>query len=192
MLIGAIVLAAGEGKRFGGNKLLIKINNKFIIQYVLEALEDLERVIVVGKYAEDFIKILNNEIIVYNPYWKYGMSSSIKLGLRFFLNYDGVIIALGDMPLITRELIKNLVNNYSVECLAIVPKYKEVLGNPVLISKKIFHKLNELSGDIGARVIIRNLKEGLCYIDADESVTIDVDKPEDLVLVSQKLASRLR
>ncbi|MEM0173697.1 MAG: nucleotidyltransferase family protein [Sulfolobaceae archaeon] len=190
MRIGAIVLAGGEGKRFGGNKLIVKVGGKMLIQYVLEALEGLDRVIVGGKYIRDLIENFPSEIIIYNPFWKEGMSTSLKLGLRFFNNYDGVIIALGDMPLITREIVQKIINAYD-NCKAVVPVYGDNFGNPVLIGKELYKEIEKIVGDIGARYIIKNLKkEEICKVECGEEVVIDVDTPEDLILVSQKLTSR--
>jgi len=192
MRIGAVVLAGGEGRRFGGNKLIVKIGEKILIQYVLEALEGLERIIIAGKYVHDLISYLPSEIIVYNPFWSKGLSTSLKLGMRFFIDYDAIIVVLGDMPLITKETIKRIINAYNSNCKAVIPVHNRVFGNPVLIGKELYKEVEKIDGDIGARYIIRNLKkEEVCEVECGEEVLIDVDTPEDLALVSQKLASRL-
>ncbi|WP_243677811.1 NTP transferase domain-containing protein [Vulcanisaeta distributa] len=99
MRIGAIVLAAGEGRRFGGNKLLVRVGGEPVILRVLRALSGFERVVVVGAYASELMPPhLSNEVVIYNPHYKDGMSTSIRLGLRFFQDYDAVLIVLADMP----------------------------------------------------------------------------------------------
>lgn len=98
MRIGAIVLAAGEGRRFGGNKLLVKIGGEPVILRVLKALNEFERVVIVGAYANELMPYLSNEIVIYNPHYRDGMSTSIRLGLRFFQDYDAVSWCLRTCP----------------------------------------------------------------------------------------------
>ncbi|MCY0884243.1 MAG: nucleotidyltransferase family protein, partial [Acidianus infernus] len=179
MKIGAVILAAGESKRFGKNKLLEKINGKSIIENVLENV-DIERVIVVGKYAEELLPYLKNEIVIYNPKWKEGISSSIKLGLRFFQNYDGVLIVLGDMPFVKREDIHKIINTFNLDCNAVIPTYKGNWGNPVLLNRKIFDKVMEITGDEGAKKILKTT-ENLCFAECDYGVIVDIDTVNDLL-----------
>ncbi|BDC18144.1 nucleotidyltransferase family protein [Acidianus sp. HS-5] len=179
MKIGAVILAAGEGRRFGKNKLLEKINGKTIIEHVLSNV-DMERAIIVGKYAQELFPYLKNEIVIYNPKWMEGISTSIKLGLRFFQNYDGVLIALGDMPFVKTEDIHKIIDSFNSECNAIIPTYKETWGNPVILSKKIFDKVMEINGDVGAKKILKNMKN-LCFVECSKGVIIDIDTINDLL-----------
>ncbi|MEM0130655.1 MAG: nucleotidyltransferase family protein [Saccharolobus sp.] len=182
MIIGVIVLAAGEGKRFGGNKLITKINNEPLIIRTIRIYENLEKVIVVGKYANELLPLLTDYIVIYNPYWKEGISTSIKLGIRFFVNYDGVIIALGDMPFVSKEDVKKIISTFNPNCKAVIPTYNGQRGNPVLLSRDLFQEINKLSGDIGARIIINKLNESeICFVECSEGVLIDIDKKEDLM-----------
>lgn len=82
MNIGVIILAAGEGKRFGGDKLFAKIDNIPIIMRTIGIYEDLEKVIIVGKYVNELIPLLMDQIVIYNPFWKEGISTSIKLACK--------------------------------------------------------------------------------------------------------------
>lgn len=186
MLIGAVILAAGEAKRFGKNKLIEKVGDKTIIERVLDAVKNLDRIVIVGKYYRDLMPYLENEIVVYNPNWKEGLSSSLRLGLRFFSDYDGVLVVLGDMPLISSKTIEKIISAFKEECSAVVPVYKGQRGNPVLISKRLFEKLKSLKGDIGARAILREEKN-VCEVECGEEVIIDVDTPSDLASVRRLL-----
>ena len=184
MKIGSIILAAGEAKRFGRNKLLQYFNGKPIIKIVIDAVSFLDRVVIVGIYAEELLPYLKDEIVIYNPRWKLGLSESIKLGLRFFQDYDAVLIVLGDMPLLTQNTIKKIVSSYRVECSAVIPVYQGIRGNPVLISKALFSDLMKLEGDIGAREILKNRKD-VCFLEAGKEVIVDVDTEADLISLQQ-------
>jgi len=184
MRTGSIVLAAGEAKRFGKNKLLQHFNGKPIINSVIDAVSFLDRVIIVGRYAEELLPYLKNEIVIYNPRWKLGLSESIKIGVRFFQDYDAVLIVLGDMPLLTQDTIKKIISSYNTECSAVVPEYQGTRGNPVLISRALFADLMKLEGDIGAREILKNRKDA-CLVEAGKEVIVDVDTEFDLTSLQQ-------
>lgn len=184
--IGTVILAAGEAKRFGGNKLLKQVGGKTLIERVLAVLPK-PRVVVVGRYGSELLPFLTEEIVIYNPKWREGMSTSLKLGVRFFQDKDAVLVALGDMPLVSEETVRRVLQGYSPSCLAVVPTYNGQLGNPVLLSRKLFPDIWKLEGDVGARKIIRNLKE-VCLVQGDEGTLIDVDTEADLAEVSRRLS----
>ena len=177
--VGAVVLAAGEGSRFGGNKLLTRVNGEPVILRVLRALNGLDRVVIVGAYANELMPYLSSEIVIYNPHYRDGMSTSIRLGIRFFQDYDAVLIVLADMPLITQETITKIISAYHQGCSAVIPTHKGVRGNPVLIHKSLFQELMRLSGDVGAREILRN-RGDVCTVECGPEVLIDIDTVNDL------------
>ncbi len=126
---------------------------------------------------------LSNEVVIYNPHYKDGMSTSIRLGLRFFQDYDAVLIVLADMPpLITNEIISKIVSAYHEGCSAVVPTHNGVRGNPVLIHRTLFPELMRLSGDVGAREVLRS-RADVCTVECGPEVLIDIDTSSDLVRV---------
>ncbi len=185
MIIASIILAAGEARRFGKNKLIEKINGKEIILRVLDAVPTEDRAIIVGKYWEDILKLIQNEIVIYNPFWKKGLSSSLKLGIKFFYNYDAIMVFLGDMPLITRGISTKIIKSFKDTCVAIVPTYSGVWGNPVILGKSVFDDIMLLSGDKGAKEILKT-KKNVCTIEIGKEVLTDVDTESDLFLISEK------
>jgi len=184
MKIGAVVLAAGEGRRFGGNKLLVTVGGEPIITRVLRALDGIERVVVVGAHVEELMQYLRSEVVIYNPNYREGMSASIKLGLRFFQDYDAVLIVLGDMPLITRETINKIINTYHEGCTAVIPTHKGLRGNPVLIHRSLFNELMRLKGDVGARELLRD-RADVCYVECGPEVIMDIDTLDDLARIER-------
>jgi len=184
MKIGAVVLAAGEGRRFGGNKLLVTVGGEPVITRVLRALDGIERVVVVGAHVEELMQYLRSEVVIYNPNYREGMSTSIKLGLRFFQDYDAVLIVLGDMPLITRETINKIINTYHEGCTAVIPTHKGLRGNPVLIHRLLFNELMRLKGDVGARELLRD-RADVCYVECGPEVIMDIDTLDDLARIER-------
>ncbi len=187
MRIGGVLLAAGEGRRFGGNKLVEKINNVPIILLSLRALDGLERVVIVGAYATELLPLLKDEVVIYNPKWSEGLSTSVKLGVRYFSDYDGIVFHLADMPFVSRRTVENLIRAFDPKsCYAVVPQHEGKRGNPVLISRTLFRKTDELKGDEGFRRLLEEAdKDGmLCKVEAGKEVLIDIDTKNDLTLFS--------
>jgi len=96
--VGAVILAAGEAKRFGSNKLMAELDGRPLISWVLDAVSHLDRALIVGKYAREIIEAFPREVSIYNPFYLEGMSTSVKLGVRFFQDKEWILFVPGDMP----------------------------------------------------------------------------------------------
>ena len=155
--IDAIVLAAGLSTRTGErNKLLLPLAGKPLIAHAVEAalgaLADTVHV-VTGHQSDRVAAALNDYTIniVHNPNYAEGMSSSIKSGIRALpTELDGVVLCLGDMPLVVSHHLDLLINNFAVN-VPCAPYYRERRGHPVLFPRSMFSDLLQLSGDTGAR-----------------------------------------
>lgn len=103
----AIICAAGMGTRLGLDlpKSLVKINNKFLIEYQLEALVDFDVTVILGyKYnlVEDIIKNYNCNMIINHNYNSTNTSHSISLS-KFDEN---CLILDGDLLFFKKEIDK--------------------------------------------------------------------------------------
>jgi molybdenum cofactor cytidylyltransferase len=194
--VGAIVLAAGQASRFragGGRdrtKLVAKLDGKPIVRRVVEtALATRARpVAVVTGYARDVVESVVADLDVsfaFNPDFASGLASSLSVGLLATpRDVAGVLVLLGDMPLIESRLADALIEAFlaSKGALAAIPLTEGRRGNPVLLGRGLFEAAMRLKGDEGARKLIGALNnEDLVEVEAsDTGVTIDVDTPEDL------------
>lgn len=180
-----IILAAGESRRFGEPKILLKWNGETFIRNVIKnALQALLSpiIVVLGSVVEnviDEIKDLPVRIVI-NPEWKEGQSSSLRAGLNDIPNKTGsVIFLLADQPHLSVELISSLVNLHN-KTLAplIVPKVDEMRANPVLFDKVVFNDLKRVKGDMGGRALFENYP--ITWLPwEDKRILLDVDTPED-------------
>jgi molybdenum cofactor cytidylyltransferase len=194
--VGAIVLAAGQSSRFraggggGPTKLVAKLDGRPIVRRVVEAAlaTKARPVAVVTGYARESVEsaIADLEVgVAFNPRFASGLASSLSVGLSAMpQDVAGVLVLLGDMPLIEPRLADALIEAFLARqgALAATPLTEGRRGNPVLLGRGLFETAMRLEGDEGARRLIGALNEGeLVEVEAsDMGVTFDVDTPEDL------------
>ena len=186
-MISAILLAAGQSKRMGGeNKLTKKIQGvpliKHSVKNILASSVD-ELIIVLGYQKEIIEKVIDkNEKIkfVFNKDFENGMASSIKTGLNNLSEKtEAFFICLGDMPMVNHDIYNQLIkskNNKEI----IVPTYKGQQGNPVLFNKSMKEKVIDISGDIGAKKILELNKDKILNLEVnDQSITKGFNTQDD-------------
>ena len=183
-----IVLAAGESKRFGNkNKLLEMINDKPIINHILDTLFEIfdysELIVIVG-HEHKLIKnlILNKDIkILENIEYKKGIGTSIALGVNYLeTDIDGVMIIPADMPYINSKDLINLEKKFiEVNCeKVIMPEHNSRIGNPVILPRNYFNILKSLKSDFGARSLIK--KKDVITFKTGFGTIFDIDTRDEL------------
>ena len=185
--IDAIVLAAGLSTRAGErNKLLLPLAGKPLIAHAVEAALGSRACkvhVVTGHQSDELAAALNDYTVnfVHNPNYAEGMSSSIKSGIRALpTDLDGVVLCLGDMPLVVSAHLDLLIKNFATD-VACAPYYRERRGHPVLFPRSMFSELLQLSGDTGARELLEQLESTILQIDVnDEGIFFNVNRPADL------------
>ena len=188
--INSIVLAAGMSKRMLiGNKLLLKVKNKTLLEKTLDNIipANFSKVSVV--LGHDNILIANllknyNVNLYYNPKYKEGISSSIVEGVnKNNVNSDGIMICLADMPEVSKCVYNKMLfafqANYKQNIpLIIMPTHNKIKGNPILFSKYFFNDLKKLKGDIGAKKLILKNEKYIKRINITiNSILNDIDTP---------------
>jgi len=173
--IAMIILAAGESKRMGTIKQLLPWKNSTVLDQVIKTgiACNVDKVFVVlGANHKSIIKETKNKHIeiIYNQNWASGMGSSISCAMKYLGNYsenfDAVLIALADQPLIDVTYYNNLIFNFiNTKSNIVASKHNNRVGVPAIFSSKYFHLLSKLELDYGARIIIKENKEDLKVID---------------------------
>tara|TARA_B100000686_G_C16802814_1_gene987378 strand:- start:1665 stop:3245 length:1581 start_codon:yes stop_codon:yes gene_type:complete len=186
--ISNIILAAGQSKRMKDkNKLLLDINNKKMIQNVIDSAINSNannNIVVVGYQYQKIEKYIKDNItITMNKEYKKGLSSSLKKGISTLPeDCDAVIIILGDMPKINTHLINSLINGFNPNDnkYIVTPTYNGKRGNPILIGRKYFPDILKLKGDIGAKDILNKNSKYIHKIpQKNSSSLIDIDTNQD-------------
>ncbi|HVB16145.1 MAG TPA: molybdopterin-binding/glycosyltransferase family 2 protein [Stellaceae bacterium] len=194
--IAALLLAAGRSSRMGSNKLLEPIDGTpMVARTATRLLSSHARpiVAVLGNQADEVDMALGKLPVerVHNPAFAEGLSSSLKAGLAALPPaIDGVIVCLGDMPLIAGRDIDKLIAAFNpLEGRAIVvPTRHGKRGNPVLWASRFFPEMAELAGDVGAKHLIGEHADLVCEVEMDsDGVLVDIDTPDALAALRDKV-----
>ncbi len=195
--VAALVLAAGKSSRMGGpNKLLAEISGKPLVRIAVdEALASRARpvIVVTGHQRERVEAALAGLPVkfVHNPDFANGLGTSLKAGIAALpAEADGVIVCLGDMPQVDAALIDRLTAAFDPEkgALVVVPTLDGKRGNPVVWSRRFFHDLMTVEGDVGARHLIGAYPEAVVEVPVSgKAAMTDVDTPEALRAVKAEL-----
>ena len=182
MKIGCVVMAAGNARRFGENKLAARFRGKSLIRWTLEAVpEDIfDAVAVVTQYSE--IAVLAKEFsfaAIRNEHPDFGISHTIKLGLTELRDCDGVLFLVSDQP--RRESVVKLAELWKQQPDKIAALCHDgVRGNPCLFPARFFPELLELREDRGGNTVIRRHEEELILLEVDGAELYDVDTAQAL------------
>lgn len=193
--VAGVVLAAGPGRRMGlpTPKLLLPIQGKPMLAGVLDVVERLplsERVLVVGAYVQEILRVLFSAEffgeaeavlmrngkpwrVLYNAGWPEGMGSSLRLAAQALRG--GILVFLGDMPYVSEAAAQAVLAQAGE--LPVAPSYQGQRGFPVFLPPSLRSSLLKLRGDVGARDFLSDC----VLIPWDEpGVILDLDRPEDL------------
>lgn len=183
-----VLLAAGQSTRMGQNKLLLPWKGEATVvesaAFVGAQVQVEQYLAVVGRDAEVVSSVLNRIGFqcVENPDPKQGMGASIRIALAHLDDeIDAVVICLGDMPLVTKTTITQLIRAFDPAegralCFA---RSRGQRGNPVVVGRRFFGELSSLSGDVGARVLLDRYPHLVAAVDVDDDgILVDIDDPE--------------
>jgi molybdenum cofactor cytidylyltransferase len=193
----ALVLAAGRSTRMGAvNKMLAEIGGKPLVRIAAEqavASHAKPVVVVTGHEREKVEAALKGLPVrfVHNPHYAEGLGTSLKAGISAVPEEaDAAIVCLGDMPQVDAALIDRLISAFDPErgALVVVPSIDGRRGNPVVWSRRFFHDLMAIQGDVGARHLIGNYTEAVVEVPVTgEAALTDVDTPESLLAVKAEI-----
>ena len=185
----AIGLAAGGPSRFGGGKLLARLDDTPLVCRAVRAAfaAPVESVrVVIGADAEQVREaVLAAQTpppeFVHCDSWQQGLSASLKAGTGALpADARAVAIFLGDMPDLSGQLAGEALRAVLGGAPGAYPVFGQAPGHPVALSRALFERVAQLEGDRGARALIKD-HPGVVRLPVDDpGCIVDIDTRDDL------------
>lgn len=192
-MISSILLAAGSSRRLGTPKQLLELEGKPVLQHVVDALGDSqveEIVVVLGHEAERIrasIELPSNCLTVVNENHAEGQSTSLRLGLETVdRSADAVVIVLGDQPRLQPEMVDTVVGAFRERGAPFVrATFAGRQGHPLLAARSQWDALRNITGDKGARLLLRGSSVVVEEIEMDGTL-LDLDTWDDYEILKDQ------
>lgn len=182
-----ILLAAGQGRRYGSNKLIdVVIDKQAMLFASAEKMAAVlpGSIVVISAALHDCraeLEQMHLRVVV-NQQPEQGMGSSIACGVRASEDANGWFIMLADMPYIKTNTIAQLTARLNSPAKIIAPLLDQQRGHPVGFGADYKAGLLSLGGDVGARELIDRHRDQLELVPVDDAgVVADIDRSSDLL-----------
>lgn len=194
-MIGAVLLAAGESRRFGAeNKLLADLGGLAVVRRTAAQAHcaGLPLIVGLGQDAEAVRATLGGlgaRFVVADD-WAQGMGRTLAACAAAVAaqGWDGALVVLGDMPLVGASTLRALADAIDGPEAVVVPVHAGQRGNPVGFGRAWFDRLQTLTGDRGARALLSGAP--VTEVAAGPEVLMDCDTPEALAALRLAFAGR--
>ena len=198
--VAGVLLAAGEGSRFGQPKALVELNGQTLAERgvgLLRAGGADPILVVTGAVPLE----LDRTLTVDNPQWRTGMGSSLRAALQALTEADrgpeigpdigAVVVALADQPLVGAEAVARLIAAYRGGASVAVAAYDGQPRNPVLLAREHWAEvIATATGDQGARAFLRSRPELVTLVECgDTGRPDDIETPADLARITAALTN---
>ncbi|MFP4559775.1 MAG: NTP transferase domain-containing protein [Thiohalorhabdus sp.] len=185
-MIQGVLLAAGLGRRFGGQKLLARLpDGRPVARAAVEALAaGADDVLAVARPGEERVAELlagAGARVLVAPESERGMGASLAAGVRATPEVDAWLIALGDMPWVRGETAAAVAERLRAGASLVRPVHRGRAGHPVGFARDHGAALAAMEGDRGARGVLEAHAGRVRRIAVtDPGILRDVDAPADL------------
>lgn len=185
MTVAGLLLAAGQGRRFGRPKAEVELAGQRLVDLGVETLAagGCQPVVVVAGAVE---LAVTGATVLTNPDWASGLGSSLRVGLTALIDRDGpraeaVVVLLVDTPWVSAEAVRRMAAAAGHSPAAIAT-YAGRRGHPVLLSSAVWTDVALLAvGDVGAKAWLQAHPAEVLEVDCTGlGDPRDVDRPEDL------------
>ena len=186
MAIATLILAAGASRRFGSDKRLHHVDGvPLLARTVARYREVFERVGVTVRPDEGDIERLiaaAGALPIVAPDAESGQGRSLAHGVAALADSGGLVVGLGDMPFVRADTLVTIASRLAQgDAEVIRPRCNGHPGNPIGFAPSMFDALTRITGDQGARDLLRAHPERVEFVDvADRGVLRDIDRKEDL------------
>ena len=186
-MICALVLAAGQSRRMGEQKLLLPLQGRPVIVHVVDELlcSPVDQVFVVtGEAAEPIVEAMAGRDVrfVTNPLAGAEMLGSVRCGFSAMPEQcTAALVALGDQPSLAAGVVEDLVQAFRASGRGIVvPTHRGRRGHPLLIAMHYREEILTQYENVGLRGLLQAHPEDVLGVEvAAPGILDDVDRPED-------------
>ncbi len=184
--IKGVLLSAGESRRMGFPKALLKLNSETVIEMLLNEYKNSNlsgTIVVLGAYRNKIEPLIKKKFpgikIAFNRDYKKEMFSSIQTAISVINEDDAVLIGLVDYPFITKKIINQLIYEYKDGSI-VIPAYKGRKGHPIIIPLSLKDEILSMKAeDHSLRDVISKHRDIVKIVEVDtDSILFDMDTPE--------------
>jgi molybdenum cofactor cytidylyltransferase len=187
MNVAAIILAAGSSSRLGRPKALLEYRGRSLVLHAMETVRaaGLDDVMVVLGSDESLVRkhLETSRVkLVENARWHEGIGKSVSAGISALKgDVEGALIMLCDQPHIQSSHLASLLNRFAADpSVAVASGYAGTAGVPAIFPRRLFGKLQALTGTTGAKGILQQ-EEAVVLPCPDAEA--DIDTGADLQLL---------
>ncbi|HEV2103398.1 MAG TPA: nucleotidyltransferase family protein [Candidatus Acidoferrum sp.] len=192
-MLAAVILSGGASQRMGSPKALLPYQGRPFLEHLLDVTRHPKisvRRVVLGVHAEPIARAVHlpaDEVVI-NADWEKGQLSSIQTALKSLpQGLDGMVLCLVDHPLISANLVGDLIEAFYVSNAPIaLPVFEGRRGHPVIFSAKLFPELQAAPLDVGARAVVWAHRAEICEFPTnEEGCVLNLNDPETFARVTR-------
>jgi len=189
--IHAVVLAAGESRRFQTCKQLAMLDGETLVHRAARLARECcgdNTILVVGHRGDEVADAAGDQcrFLLVNDHYADGFGTSIALAARAVHgSADAMLLLLVDQPLIKMRHLRHIIDKWSGADDEIVASgFDDALGPPVLMPGAAIACLRDLTGDRGAKALLRDKRFKVITVPC-AGAGVDIDTPSDLERIVQ-------
>ncbi len=191
--IGCMILASGQGRRFGSNKLLADLCGQPLLTHTLKHLPAgvFFKTLVVTRWPQ-VARLCADQGVACLLHDREDRSDVIRLGIRYMEGMDGCLICQGDQPLCRPESLTRLTEAFRRQprCIHRLA-WQGVGASPVLFGAEHFAALASLPPRTGGSAVLKAAPQLVCLTEAEDPLELwDADTPEALERIARALQSQ--
>ncbi|MCC3159270.1 nucleotidyltransferase family protein [Hymenobacter sp. 15J16-1T3B] len=184
--IPAVLLAAGASTRMGQPKQLLPYQGRTLLRRAAEtalAAGCAPVIIVTGALHQELaVEVADLPVqLVHNAVWEAGLGTSIGVGVQAVEDAapeaPAVLVLLTDQPLVTAELLRQLLREWQLSGLPVATGYADSVGVPAVFGRLVWPQLLALPAAAGAKLLLQRLGDELVVVPFP-AAALDVDTPE--------------
>jgi molybdenum cofactor cytidylyltransferase len=183
----SIILAAGESKRMGSNKMLLPFGRTTILETVIENVTNSQAgncMVVLGAESASMIGVISGWPVKYciNDDYIRGMLSSVICGFRALPdNFVAALVLPGDLPLVKARSIDMVISAFRESGRGIViPVHSGQRGHPLLVSSRYRNEIYRLPETEGLRALAARFPEDVLEVETGtDDILKDLDNQQE-------------